>query len=161
MKKILLLAAAGALALALATPGATYAQPAPQPASPAAGEPAVSAASAYGYYIWVKDGRVHLRTTDPGGAPSEYSGRITTDGDINGVQLVRPEAGDRAIVSRGAIEFHFQTWNVVDGLDFGISGADRVTFRLFRNGHLINTEHIFLGAGGHHPPGNPFVVLIR
>lgn len=35
-----------------------------------------------------------------------------------------------------------------------------VTFRLYRDGHLVSTDHIFIGGGEMNPPGNPFRVFV-
>ncbi len=159
----LLLALGGALALTISLSGAALAQsaaPTETPASAAAGTPGVSPASTYGYYIWFDGGRVHLRTTDPGDGASVYTGTITTDGTIHDVDLIQPEPGhDWAIRSEHSLDFHFRTANQVDGVSFAAAGASRLTFRLYRNGHLIRTDHIFLGAGGANPPGNPFTLI--
>ncbi len=145
----LLLALTGALGLAVALPGAvSAAPPPPAPSAVASGAPSVSAASTFGYYIWMDGDRVHLRTTDPGGAPALYTGEIVTNGTVRHVDLIQPEDGDWAVASGGTLAYHFTTWNAVDGVSFDAQGATRLTFRLYRNGHLISTEHIFLGAGG-------------
>lgn len=158
-----LLAAAGALGLALTMSGTASAQPAPTapsaPATAAAGEPAVSAASTFGYYIWFDGDRVHLRTTDPGGDASLYTGTIVTNSHIRNVDLIQPEDDDWAVAAGGTLDFHFRTANAVDGVAFTAADATRLTFHLYRNGRLISTRHIFLGAAGAHPPGNPFTLF--
>lgn len=127
---------------------------------PALGVPPLTPFAPYGYYIWHDGNRVHLRTTDPGGEASIYTGTISTDGRIHAVDVVRDEVGDWAVASRHQLDFHFRTWNAVDGVSFSVSGATWVTFRLYRNGHLITVEHIFLGAGLLHPPDNPFTLVL-
>jgi hypothetical protein len=158
--KRFLLAAAGAVGLALLLSGAASAQPAPLGPALTAGEPDITAASPFGYYIWTEGERVHLRTTDPGGDGSLYTGVITTNGRLRDIDLVRQEDDDWAVAAGNTLDFHFKTFNGVDGMDFTARDAGRITFRLYRNGHLISTEHIFLGAQGVHPPGNPFTIFI-
>lgn len=137
------------------------AQPAgPSGPDPALGAPSLSPLAPYGYSIWHEGARVHLRTTDPGGSASIYTGTVTTDGTIRDVDLVRDEASDWAVAGAHQLDFHFRTWNAVDGVSFTVVGATWVTFRLYRNGHLISTEHIFLGAERLHPPGNPFILVL-
>ena len=154
MKK-LLLAVCGALGLVVAGSGAAFAQP----VSPAAGTPSLTAASPYGYYIWFVGDRVHLRTTDPHGDASVYTGTVATNGAIRHVDLLRTEDEDWAVAGGGDLDFHFRTANHVDGVSFTAAGATRLTFRLYHNGHLIRTDHIFLGAGGAQPPSNPFTLF--
>jgi hypothetical protein len=149
---------AGLLGLLVTPVSAEPAAQTPVPAGPASGDPGVTAARTYGYYIWLDGNRIHLRTTDPGGSGSLYTGIITTDGEFRDVDVVRGEQGDYAIADRNMLEFRFHTANAVDGVTFAPAHAERLTFRLYRNGHLISTEHIFLGAGGIHPPGNPFTI---
>jgi hypothetical protein len=129
----------------------------------AAGQPALNADTDYGYYIWFDGDHISLRTTDRGAAPggSLYTGRITVNwGDITGVNVVDQESDDWAVASGNTLEYHFVTYNGVDGVDFTATGAEDVTFRLYRNGHLIVTDHIFLGAGEMNPPSNPFTLFV-
>ncbi len=154
--------AATALALVLGLSiSAAGAQPAgPAGSDPALGAPPLSPLAPYGYSIWHEGARVHLRTTDLGGSAGLYSGTITTDGAIRDVELVRDEVSDWAVAGTHELDFHFRTWNAVDGVSFSVVGATWVTFRLYRNGHLISTEHIYLGAERLHPPGNPFTLIL-
>jgi hypothetical protein len=127
------------------------------------GPPAMNADTDYGYYIWFDGNRIYLRTTDRGNGPgpSDYTGRIVVhNGDVRDVKTVRLENGDWAVASGNTVDYHFVTYNGVDGLDFTAAGGEDITFHLFRNGHLIETEHIFLGAGQINPPGNPFTLFI-
>jgi hypothetical protein len=159
MKYVLIGALAAALALIGAGPVA--AQPAPPGIRERSisGAPAVGPWSPAGYYLWRDGARVHLRTTDGGGDASEYSGRIQSNGRVHAVDVVRPEAADGVIAGRDTLWFHFRTDGHVDGVSFDVSGADWLSFRLERNGHLIATDRIFLGGAGLHPPGNPFAIL--
>jgi hypothetical protein len=152
----------GAAFLSLALTGTASAQatsPSTVPAPVAAGAADVHPHSPYGYYIWLDGHRVHLRTTDPGGDGSLYTGAITVDGRVETLDVIRDEPGDIAVADRNTVEFRFYTFSHVDGLALAVRDTDWITFRLFRNGHLISTEHIFLGAAGAHPPGNPFVIV--
>ncbi len=155
MHKFRTLAAACALMLGLAVSVAGA-----QPAGSTGPDPALSPPAPYGYSIWHDGNRLHLRTTDPGGPASIYTGTITTDGTIFDVDVVRDEADDWVVAGRHQLDMHFRTGNAVDGVSFSVAGATQVTFRLYRNGHLISTEHIFLGAERLHPPGNPFTLVL-
>ncbi len=132
-------------------------------ASTANGQPAMDADKDFGYYIWFYGDRIYLRTTDRGNGPgpSVYTGKIVVHrGDIRNVNVVRQEDDDWAVASDNTLEYHFKTYNGIDGVDFTATGAEDVTFHLYRNGHLIATDHIFLGAGQVNPPGNPFTLFV-
>ena len=161
--KNLLVALGAALGCILMGAAPAFAQaPAPNTVAPgvASGTPTVTSLSTYGYYLWIDGNQIHLRTTDPGGDASEYTGKITTDGQFRDVNLIQPEDTDWAVGDNHKLDFHFVTHNRVDGVSFTAAGATRVTFHLFRNGHEIRTDHIFLGGGGMHPPGNPFTLFV-
>lgn len=152
------LACAAAVAgLALTLNATASAQPA-EPAVPvrvAEGDQRVTPASARGYWIRVEGDRVHLRTTDPGDDASVYTGQISVDTHITNLEVIRNEESDFAFADRDTIDFRLVTANHVDGVSFVAENFSRITFRLYRNGHLISVEQIHLGAGGH-PTGNPF-----
>lgn len=99
-------------------------------------------------------------------APSEYTGKITAHGDkkdkatISDVHLIREEQDDSAVAAADKLDFRFKTFNAIDGVAFAAKGAKSVTFSLYRDGHLISTDHIYLGAGQGNPPGNPFRVFV-
>ncbi len=163
MKKMLL-AASGLLALVM-TLAAPFAAQAAEPsvaASAAAGAPAMNADVDFGYYIWVDGDRIHLRTTDRGNGPgpSTYTGVVTANGPMRDVNLIRQEDTDWATAAGNQLDFHFRTYNAVDGVAFTAEHATRITFRLFRDGHLVRTDHIYLGAGQINPPGNPFTLFV-
>lgn len=151
----------GAVALTVIGVGGVSAQPAPPPPAIQApvGPVAVPDNAPIGYYLWWDDGRVHLRTTDPGGDESVYTGRIQVDGSIRDVNLLRTEGNDVALRDDNTLEFRFVTRNAQDGVSFAAVDTSRVTFRLERNGRLISTERIRIGPGGINPPGNPFTIF--
>jgi len=168
MKKMLL-AASGALALMLLLAGTVFAAGAEATiaASAAAGQPAMDRDTDFGYYLWYDGDRIHLRTTDRGNGPgpSEYTGVITARNDRGGVDirdvdLLQAENDDSAVATSDKLDFRFRTYNGVDGVAFSAHDATRVTFRLYRDGHLVNTDHIYLGGGEVNPPGNPFTLFL-
>ena len=112
----------------------------------------------FGYYIRRDGNRLHICTTDPGGQPALYTATITTDGVFRNLDVQQGENGDTAVAANDTLHLRFTTANHVDCLSVTLRRADRIRFHLERNGHLINEDHIFLGAGLHNPPGNPFVV---
>ncbi len=168
MRKMLF-AASGALVLVLLLAGTVFAQGAEAvaSASTAAGQPAMDKDTDFGYYIWFDGDRIHLHTTDRGNGPgpSEYTGMITARNDKHGVDirdvdLLKAENDDSAVAAGDKLDFRFRTYNGVDGVAFTVHGATRITFRLYRDGHLVNTDHIYLGAGEVNPPGNPFTLFL-
>ena len=156
--KRLMLAALGALALLTLLSGPVLAD---TPASAAYGTPQIDM-DHYGYYIWFDGDRIHLRTTDRGNGPdpSTYAGAITADAPIVATDVFKGEDTDYAVAAGNRLDFRFLTFNGVDGVDFTALGATRVTFHLYREGHLIVTEHIYLGAAQFNPPGNPFTLAV-
>ncbi|MDQ6833073.1 MAG: hypothetical protein M3008_06710 [Chloroflexota bacterium] len=168
MKKMLL-ATSGALALMMLLAGTVFAADtaATAPASAAAGQPAMDRDSDFGYYIWFDGDRIQLRTTDRGNGPgpSEYTGVITARNDAGGVDignvdLIKAENDDSAIAAGNKLDFRFRTYNGIDGVAFTAHDATRITFRLYRDGHLVSSDHIYLGAGEINPPGNPFALFL-
>jgi hypothetical protein len=112
-----------------------------------------------GYYVWHDEGGWHLRTTDAE-LVHEYTGQLSSNGQFEDVDLARPENDDSFAVRQGgnAVDFRFRTYTGIDGLNFRLAGGDYLTFRLYRDGHLISTSHIYLGATREHPRTNPFTL---
>lgn len=172
-----LLALTGALALLMLLSGSALAA-APKTgkagatpsvaASVATGQPAMDKDKDFGYYLWFDGDHFQLRTTDRGNGPgpSEYTGTITAHGGkkdkatIGDVHLIREERDDSAIAAGNKLDFRFKTFNAIDGVAFAAKDAKSVTFRLYRDGHLVSTDHIFIGAGEVNPPGNPFTLFV-
>jgi hypothetical protein len=124
------------------------------------GRPAsFEAGSTGGYYIWHDDSGFHLRTTDPEGVESHFTGTLTTNGVFHDLTAIRAEQDDKVEqVGDGTIIFDLHTYSGIDGFDFDVRGGDRVTFELKRDHNLIGVDHIFLGEDGVHPNHNPFTV---
>ncbi len=174
--KRLLFAITGALALVMLLSGSVFAA-APKTgktgavpsvaASVATGQPAMDKDKDFGYYLWYDGSHFQLRTTDRGNGPgpSEYTGVITARNenrgvDIRDVDLLKAENDDSAVAAGDKLDFRFRTYNGVDGVAFTAHDATRITFRLYRDGHLVSTDHILLGAGEVNPPGNPFTLFL-
>ncbi|MGI8857076.1 MAG: hypothetical protein ACR2JW_15110 [Thermomicrobiales bacterium] len=168
MKKMLL-AAGSALVLMTLCAGTVFAAATPTTvsASAATGQPAMDKDVDFGYYIWFDGDRIHLTTTDRGNGPgpSEYTGVVTARNeqhgvDIRDVNLIQAENDDSAVAADNKLDFRFRTYNATDGVAFTAHDATSITFRLYRDGHLVNTDHIYLGAGETNPPGNPFTLFL-
>ncbi len=167
--KRMLFAASGALALVMLLAGTVFAAgtAATAPVSAAVGQPAMDKDADFGYYIWYDGDRIHVHTTDRGNGPgpSEYTGVITARNDKGGVDirdvdLLKAENDDSAVAAGDKLDFRFRTYNGVDGVAFTAHDATRITFRLYRDGHLVNTDHIYLGAGEVNAPGDPFTLFL-
>jgi hypothetical protein len=169
-----LFALTGALALLTLLSGSAFAATPTASAAPsvaasvANGQPAMDKDKDFGYYLWYDGDHFQLRTTDRGNGPgpSEYTGTITAhsgtadQATITDVNLLKHEQDDSAIASGNRLDFRFKTYNGIDGVSFAAKDAKSVTFRLYRDGHLVSTDHIFIGGGEMNPPGNPFRVII-
>ncbi len=135
-------------------------------ASAATGQPAMDKDKDFGYYLWYDGSHFQLRMTDRGNGPSEYTGTITAHGSkkakatITDVNLLKAAQDDSAIASGDKLDVRFKTYNGIDGVSFAAKDAKSVTFRLYRDGHLVSTDHIYIGGGEMNPPGNPFRVLV-
>jgi hypothetical protein len=130
------------------------------------GEPeSFHAGAADGYYIWCgpsddgNDREFHLRTTDSKGV-FVYSGILRTNGTFRDVEKVRDEADDHVdVLDNGhEIKFSFVTYQGIDGLNFNVSGGNRVSFLLDQSGSKIATSSIYLGKEGQHPKHNPLAI---
>lgn len=112
-----------------------------------------------GYYIWRDDDGLHLRTTGPG--PRHiFKAKLTTDGSFSNARLIRLEGDDWISVRDGGqtLITHFETFDGVDGVDFGVDGGSELRLKLKLDGQLIPTSDIYLGDKGAHPSENPFVL---
>lgn len=140
--------------------GVVFALTASAGAAPVTADPpALPPNAPFGYYLTTDGQRVHLRTTDGGGDPSRYDGVISTNGRLRNVNLIRQEDEDRAINTGNTLQFHFRTAGATDGVSFTVVDSDRVTFRLYRDGDLISTQHIFIN-GPLNPADNPFSIAL-
>ncbi|HZQ37307.1 MAG TPA: hypothetical protein VFD32_15360 [Dehalococcoidia bacterium] len=112
-----------------------------------------------GYYFWIDDQGFHLWTTDPENIDSHYTGTLTTDGSFGAVTLEKPE-GDDSVSGQGGgtLAFDLHTHSGIDGLDFSVDGATKITLDLLRDGHRISVDNIFLGEDSVHPAHNPMDV---
>jgi hypothetical protein len=113
-----------------------------------------------GYYIWSDEFGIHLRTTGPG-PYHVFHATLMTDGRFDDVHLARLEGDDAFAVHPGGhvMDVRFETWSGIDGIDFRVDGGHALRLALRRDGELVPTSEIFLGADASHPAENPFVEL--
>jgi hypothetical protein len=113
------------------------------------------------YYIWTEGEEFFLATTGPGPMRA-FRVLIHTDGEIEDVDQVRLEDGDRYELRDGGqgllVEFH--TWDHVDQVRWRVRGGTHVSFDLRVDGHPIRPENVYLGAEGSHPR-SPFFRIAR
>ena len=113
-----------------------------------------------GVTVWHDANGWHVRVTHNSIHDRVFSGEIATKGSLTDVQPVRLEKNDVVKVGSGghALAFRFNNHGGVDGFDFNTSCAPALEFGFLSDGHRVPTGRIALGADGHHPAHNPFVI---
>jgi len=127
----------------------------------AQGEPAgFAAGDAAGVYVWHDASGWHLRVTHQNDRHQTYTGRISTAGVITDVDAVRLERNDDVRVGpdRHTVEFRFNNYGGVDGLDFRTHCADGLHFALGADGQRLNPTEVYIGHGSMNPPDVPFTI---
>lgn len=148
--------------LALAAPaGAATAPACPNEAWPASadGRPAAHT-DAEGVYLWHTATGWRLRVNEPGADRAVFTGSIKVDGRL--VSWGRHlERGGEGVVTRsgaGVAGFRFVNRGGVDGLDFVTRCSSTLTVRVRMNGAVVDADHVFVGADGHHPSSLPTTI---
>ena len=110
-----------------------------------------------GYTVLHTGDRLEVLTHDNAGS-HEYTGKLTTTGTIEVVDLVRPEKDDSVAVSADGhtVSFKFSTQEGVDGAVLRVTGAEKVQLTLDTDGQLTPVARIHLGSKGRSPKTNPF-----
>lgn len=110
-----------------------------------------------GYTVLHAGDRLELLTHDNAGS-HEYTGKLTTTGSIEVVDLVRPEKDDSVVVSSDGhtVAFKFSTQEGVDGAVLRVTGAEKVQLTLDTDGQLTPVAQIHLGSKDRSPKTNPF-----
>lgn len=111
------------------------------------------------YYIWTEDNDIHLSTTGPG-PERRFRAIIRTDGEIEDVDQLRLEDGDRYEIHDGGHELvvEFHTFGRTDNVRWNIRGGTFMHFDLRVDGHPIHPSNIYLGEQGVHPTAPVFRV---
>ena len=120
---------------------------------------------ASGVYLWHRAGvyhGFHLETTDPAKTGAHlYTGVISTNGKFEDVQLVHAENDDSATIDgNGNLDYSFETYSGIDGVDWRVDGGTEMTFTLYEDGQLMSTSTINLGDKDTHPATDPFTLSI-
>ena len=113
--------------------------------------------SAPGFYFWHDEEGLHLFTTTPWEQERTFTAILTTDGHFRDLDQTRFEpADDAAIIDGGRrLIVRLHTYDGIDGVSFRIAGGDRLTLRLYVEGHPIDPAFIFAGRHSVHPNDNP------
>ncbi len=125
------------------------------------GQPATFKAGARaGDYLWHDATGWHLRFTHPGSAKVIFSGTIVSNAALS-VSGYKLEKGDAFHVSadRKTVTYRFTNHGRIDGLDFRTACAGRLWFKASMAGATLPAARIWVGRGGSHPLGNPFVIV--
>lgn len=111
-----------------------------------------------GFYIWhEEDDGNHLSTTGPG--PEHFfRAVIHTDGEFEDIDQAGLEERDTYEVRNGGhtLVVEFVTYDGIDNIRWRVRGGEWMHFELYKDGHAIRPLHVYLGAGGNHPPGPSF-----
>ncbi len=86
-----------------------------------------------------------------------FTGVIHTNGRFYDIEKKELENGDYIKVDRhhDTIRFRF-TGRGIDEINFRVKGGDTVKFNLYKDGHEMPSEDIFIGKRGWHPRDNTF-----
>ena len=112
-----------------------------------------------GYWTWHDATGWHLRVTHATRQLMVFSGTINATRPLTTMK-VRDERHDvvRLSADHKTAAFRFTNYGGVDGVDFVAHCANRVSFSLSVDSHLIATDRIHLGRTQAHPARNPFAV---
>lgn len=112
-----------------------------------------------GDYLWHNARGWHLRVTKASSTRAVFTGRIRSDKPIT-VTGVLLEKGDTFTLSADKLilTYRFVNHGRVDGLDFTTACAERLVIGGSMNGVKLPIGRIWVGARGHHPLQNPFVI---
>ncbi len=105
----------------------------------------------------------HVRVTHNTLHDRVFSGEIATRGALVDVHAVRLEKNDYLKVGADhhTLVFRFNNYGGVDGFDFATHCAPALEFGFASDGHVLAPSRISIGAGGHSPAHDPFVIERR
>lgn len=108
--------------------------------------------------VWQDDNEFHLKTTNLR-FQHVFTGTINTDGRFYDIEDLNLEHGDFVRVDRERNTIHFRlTGRGVDEISFKARRGEKVEFNLYKDGHQMDTDEIFIGKNGHHPRDNKFTL---
>jgi hypothetical protein len=113
-----------------------------------------------GVTVWHDTNGWHVRVTHNTIHDRVFSGEISTTGALVDVNAVRLEKNDSLTVgsAQHTIRFRFDNYGGIDGFDFTTHCAPYLQFGFLSDGHVVPTTRINVGAAGHHPAHDPFVI---
>jgi hypothetical protein len=126
------------------------------------GDPGTKGGQASGARVWHDRGGWHVRVTHPGSGTEVFTGVVHSPQAIT-LTGYRLEKEDSIKLTDGGHTLTYRLVNhgAIDGVDFTDRCAINTSFDLYRDGGRLSTSDVYLGAGGAHPLGNPFLVQRR
>jgi hypothetical protein len=115
------------------------------PKHPMTGQPRIVAGQP-GYWIWVDDGRWHLRISTAPGKVHRFQGSLAgVGGGISELSLTRPELKDRVALVGDAVQFDVESADdkAADGFDVRVVGGC-ARFDLYFDGKY-HSDRVHLG----------------
>jgi hypothetical protein len=112
--------------------------------------------ASYGYYIWEDGGRIHISWSIDR-KDSSFSGSISTDGDIDDVELIDWEEGDISKVGENILTYASTLGidDYMDGIILEITGYTYIELDpRINDGYDLSRVHI--GAFLNNPQDGPF-----
>lgn len=124
------------------------------------GFPLVHPSFPRGFYIGQENGEFNVTTAKPdkgvGTGATTFTGTITTDGRLLGVEARLNEHQDKVVaVGDNEISFKWVTHLATDSMSFFAACGTELTFDLSVNGVPATTSQIFLGNPTTNPSTNP------
>lgn len=112
-----------------------------------------------GAWVWSDSKGFHLRVTHAAKTKLTFTGTITSSAKIS-AKRIRAEKHDVLWKNnkKSAVKFTLRNYGGVDGIDFKVGCAKKVTLNLKAAGTKLTTAQIFLGADAVNPAANPVVV---
>lgn len=113
-----------------------------------------------GVRVWHDTTGWHVRVTHDAVHDRVFSGEIVTTGTLIDVHAVRLERNDYLEVGtdKHTLLFRFNNYGGVDGFDFATHCAPFLEFGFASDGHVLPVGHVSIGAAGHSPAHDPFVI---
>jgi len=112
-----------------------------------------------GAWVWHDTTGFHLRVTHDSKSKVTFSGSVVSSNKIR-AHLIRAERND--VLWRNsnntAIRFTLRNYGGVDGVDFRVGCAKKVTLNLRVAGHSMTTLQIHLGIADANPVSNPVTI---
>jgi hypothetical protein len=112
--------------------------------------------------VWHDNTGWHVRVTHRSLHDRTFAGAVHTSGEFVDVKGVKLERNDRLKVSADGhtITFRFNNYGAIDGFDFSTTNAPALKLGFLSDGRVVPARRIGIGADGHHPSHDPFVIKL-